>query len=138
MQIGMVAKKAGLTADAIRFYERTGLLPRAPRTPGGFRRYGEGDIEALEFVRRTQGLGFSLGEIRGLLALRNSRWQACAPVRNQLQGKLAEVHRKLADLRKLEHELRSALRSCDRELHKQHPHCPMLREPSRKRSRDKE
>jgi len=138
MQIGVVAKKIGLTVDAIRFYERNGLLPRAPRTQGGFRRYGERDVEALSFIRRTQGLGFRLAEIRGLQALRNSRRQPCASVRNQLQGKLADVHRKLADLRKLEHELRSALRSCDRELRKQHPHCPVLREPSWKRSRDEE
>ncbi|HKS67505.1 MAG TPA: heavy metal-responsive transcriptional regulator [Candidatus Acidoferrales bacterium] len=138
MQIGIVAKKIGLTVDAIRFYERNGLLPRAPRTQGGFRRFGERDVEALSFIRRTQGLGFTLAEIRGLLAVRNSRLERCASVRNQLQGKLADVHRKLADLRKLEHELRAALRSCDRELRERHPHCPVLEEASGNRPRAKE
>ncbi len=57
MQIGAVAKKVGLSVDAIRFYERNALLPRAPRSEGGFRQYGESDIETLGFVRRTQGLG---------------------------------------------------------------------------------
>jgi DNA-binding transcriptional MerR regulator len=57
MQIGTVAKKVGLSVDAIRFYERNALLPRAPRTEGGFRQYGEGDIETLGFIRRAQGLG---------------------------------------------------------------------------------
>jgi DNA-binding transcriptional MerR regulator len=126
MQIGTVAKKAGLSADTIRFYERNALLPRAPRSEGGFRQYGEGDIETLGFVRRTQGLGFTLGEVRELLALRQSRLQPCAPVRRRLEQKLVHVHHKLTDLQKLERELRLALRDCNRELHKRSAHCPLL------------
>jgi MerR family copper efflux transcriptional regulator len=128
MQIGIVAKKIGVSVDAIRFYERNALLPRPPRTQGGFRQYGENDVETLAFVRRVQGLGFKLNEIRGLLSLRGNRLQPCAPVRRRLQEKLIDVHRKLADLRKLEHELRVALRSCNRELRKRPAHCPILRE----------
>src|SRR5258707_6337862 len=128
MQIGIVAKKIGLSVDAIRFYERNGLLPRPPRTQGGFRRYGESDVETLAFVRRVQRLGFKLSEIRGLLRLRGKRLQACAPVQRRLQEKLADVQRKLSDLHKLEHELRLALRSCNRELRKREAHCPILRE----------
>ncbi len=128
MQIGIVAKKIGLSVDAIRFYERNGLLPRPPRTEGGFRRYGESDVETLAFVRRVQGLGFKLSEIRGLLRLRGNRLQPCAPVQRSLQEKLVDVQRKLADLHKLEHELRLALRSCNSELRKRNAHCPILRE----------
>ncbi len=128
MQIGIIAKKIGLSVDAIRFYERNALLPRAPRTQGGFRQYGENDVETLAFIRRVQGLGFKLSEIRGLLRLRGNRLQPCAPVQRRLQEKLADVQRKLDDLHKLEHELRLALRSCNRELRKQHAHCPILRE----------
>ncbi len=128
MQIGIVAKKIGLSVDAIRFYERNGLLPRPPRTEGGFRRYAENDVETLAFVRRVQGLGFKLSEIRGLLRLRGNRLQPCAPVQRRLQAKLADVQRKLADLHKLEHELRLALRSCNKEMRKRHAHCPILRE----------
>src|SRR6266481_4437511 len=128
MQIGIVAKMIGVSVDAIRFYERNGLLPRPPRTRGGFRRYGENDVETLAFVRRVQGLGFKLSEIRGLLRLRVNRLQPCAPVRRRLQEKLADVQRKLNDLHKLEHELRLALRSCNGELRKQHAHCTILRE----------
>jgi MerR family transcriptional regulator, mercuric resistance operon regulatory protein len=127
MHIGRVAKRIGLTPDAIRFYERNALLPKPPRTQGGFRQYGESDVETLAFIRRVQGLGFTLGEIRGLLNLRGSRLQPCAPVRRRLQAKLADVRRKLADLRDLEHELRSALRSCDKELRRRGVHCPILR-----------
>jgi DNA-binding transcriptional MerR regulator len=128
MQIGIVAKKAGLSVDAIRFYERNALLPRPARTQGGFRRYGEPDIETLAFIRRVQGLGFKLSEIRGLLSLRGSRMQLCAPVRLRLQTKLADVRQKLENLKKLERELRLALRSCDKELRKQDAHCPILRD----------
>jgi DNA-binding transcriptional MerR regulator len=74
MQIGIVAKKIGLSVDAIRFYERNALLPRAARTQGGFRQYGESDVETLAFIRCVQGLGFKLTEIRGLLSLRASRF----------------------------------------------------------------
>ncbi len=98
MQIGIVAKKIGLSVDAIRFYERNALLPRAPRTEGGFRQYGENDVATLAFIRRAQGLGFKLSEIRALLNLRGNRLQACAPVRRRLQEKLVDVQRKLADL----------------------------------------
>jgi DNA-binding transcriptional MerR regulator len=128
MQIGIVAKKIGMSVDAIRFYERNGLLPRPPRMEGGFRRYGENDVETLAFVRRVQGLGFKLSEIRGLLRLRGDRMQPCAPVQRWLQEKLADVQRKLSDLHKLEHELRLALRSCNKELRKRDAHCPILRE----------
>lgn len=131
MQIGSVAKKIGLSVDAIRFYERNSLLRRAPRTEGGFRQYGEDDLETLAFIRRAQGLGFKLSEIRGLLDLRGSRLQPCAPVRRRLEGKLADVRRKLADLKKLERELRLTLQSCDKELLKQDAHCPVLRETTK-------
>jgi MerR family transcriptional regulator, copper efflux regulator len=127
MQIGVAAKRIGLSVDAIRFYERNALLPRAPRTEGGFRQYSEPDIETLAFIRRAQGLGFKLTEIRSLLNLRRSRMQPCAPVRRQLQAKLADVRQKLENLRHLERELRLALRSCDRELRKHPAHCPILR-----------
>ena len=127
MHIGSVAKRIGLTPDAIRFYERNALLPRRPRTEGGFRHYGESDIETLAFIRRVQGLGFKLREIRSLLDLRGSRLQPCAPVRRRLQAKLIDVRKKLADLQKLEHELRSALNTCHKELRKQNAHCPILR-----------
>jgi DNA-binding transcriptional MerR regulator len=132
MQIGIVAKKIGLSVEAIRFYERNALLPRAPRTQGGFRQYGDSDVETLAFIRRVQGLGFKLSEIRGLLNLRGSRLQPCAPVRRRLEGKLADVREKLANLHKLEHELQLALRRCKKELRKRRAHCPILRERNRR------
>lgn len=137
MQIGVVAKRIGLSVDAIRFYERNSLLPRPPRTQGGFRQYGETDLETLAFIRRVQGLGFKLSEIRGLLRLRGNQLQPCAPVRRRLEEKLADVQRKLTDLQKLEQELRLALRSCKRELRKRDAHCPILRDGSPRKAESK-
>lgn len=137
MQIGTVAKKIGLSVDAIRFYERSALLPRAPRTPGGFRQYAQIDVQTLAFIRRVQGLGFKLSEIRSLLRLRGDRVQPCAPVRDRLEQKLADVRRKLADLQKLEHELRLALRSCNQELRRQGTHCPILKNRSTRKPESK-
>lgn len=135
MRIGIVARKIGVSVDAIRFYERNALMPRPLRTPGGFRQYGQNDIETLAFIRRVQGLGFKLSEIRGLLKLRGNRVQPCAPVRCRLEEKLADVQRKLADLNHLEQELRLALRNCDKELRKRGTHCPILRDSKKEGDR---
>ena len=126
MHIGGVARKIGLTPDAIRFYERSALLPHPSRTAGGFRQYADTDVETLRFIRQAQGLGFTLKEVRDLLALRSSRLQPCAPVCLRLQKKLLQVRRKLSDLQTLQHELRSALRTCQKELHRRNPCCPLL------------
>jgi MerR family copper efflux transcriptional regulator len=126
MQIGVVAKKTHLTVDAIRFYERNALLRKPSRSEGGFRQYDESDVETLAFIRQVQNLGFSLREIRGLLNLRGSRVQPCAPVQRRLEVKLDDVQRKLDDLQKLKHELRLTLRRCNTELRKRPAHCPIL------------
>ena len=126
MHIGSVAKRIGLTPDAIRFYERKALLPHAPRTEGGFRQYAEADVETLAFIRQVQGLGFTLKEVRELLRLRQSRLKPCAPVRRRLEEKVSQVHQKLVDLQKLEHELGVALRACNRGLRKRAARCPLL------------
>src|SRR6516165_3730346 len=77
MQIAIVAKKIGLSVDAIRFYERNGLLSRPPRTQGGFRRYGDTDVETVAFVRRVQGLGFTLSDSRPAKTARESLAALC-------------------------------------------------------------
>jgi MerR family transcriptional regulator, copper efflux regulator len=133
MRIGAVAKKIGLSVDAIRFYERNSLLPRPPRTQAGFHRYGETDVETLAFIRRVQGLGFTLNEVRELLELRRSRLQPCTPVRRRLEQKVGEVRRKLTDLQRLERELRTALRSCKKKMRQRSTHCPLLTETTQRK-----
>ncbi len=126
MHIGRVAKKIGLTPDAIRFYERNALLPRPPRTAGGFRQYADTDVETLGFIQQAQGLGFTLKEVRELLKLRHERLQPCAAVRRRLQRKLSDVRTKLTDLERLKRGLQSALNACNRELRKNSKRCPLL------------
>ena len=134
MHIGLVAKKIGLTPDAIRFYERNSLLPRPSRSAGGFRQYADTDVEALRFIRQAQHLGFSLKEIRELVALRSSRLQPCAPVRVRLEKKLLQVQHKLSDLRTLQRELQTALHTCKKELHRKNGRCPLLTGAKQNRS----
>jgi DNA-binding transcriptional MerR regulator len=79
-RIGQVAKETGLSIDAIRFYEKEGLLKRSSRTEGGFRLFGPREIQALRFIRKAQQLGFSRGEIREPLFLRDEDVPACRDV----------------------------------------------------------
>ena len=132
MQIGEVAKRASLTVDAIRFYERRRLLPNPSRTAGRFRLYTEDAIERLQFIQQMQGLGFSLREVGELLKLRERKVDGCKSVKKLLETKLADVRSKLADLRKLESELDADLRKCNSELNHRRRGapcpCPVLEE----------
>jgi DNA-binding transcriptional MerR regulator len=127
MRIGEVAKRTGLSPDAVRFYERRALLPRLPRTAGGFRLYGESEIDTLGFIRRAQSLGFTLAEIRELLSLRRSHVQPCATVERRLRRKLAGIREKIGHLRRLERDLALALQACGREQQRPSDRCPLLR-----------
>ncbi|HKV27928.1 MAG TPA: MerR family DNA-binding protein [Candidatus Acidoferrales bacterium] len=131
MFIGRIAKRTSLSVDAIRFYERNGILAPPQRSEGGFRLYTDQDVEALLFVRRAQGLGFSLPQIRELLALSRDRGRSCAAVRERLQRKLADVRAKIGVLEHLDGELRIALRHCERELRKRASRCPLLEASSK-------
>jgi DNA-binding transcriptional MerR regulator len=115
-RIGQVAHETGVSIDPIRFYEKQGLLKRSPRTEGGFRLFGAGDIETLKFVRKAQELGFSLNEIRELLMLRAEHVPACSHVKELLEQKLTAVGQKVTELQSLERSLKAALRKCRREL----------------------
>jgi DNA-binding transcriptional MerR regulator len=132
MQIGEVARRASLTVDAIRFYERRRLLPKAERSAGKFRLYSMDAVERLRFIQQMQGLGFSLKEIGELLQLRERKVDACESVKELLETKLADVRSKLSDLTKLEAELVTDLRKCNRELNHRQRHapcpCPVLEE----------
>jgi DNA-binding transcriptional MerR regulator len=107
-------------------------LPKAVRSAGWFRLYGEGTIERLHFIRPMQGLGFSLGEVGELIQLRERKADACESVKELLKAKLIDVRAKLEALRHLESELETDLRMCIRELNHRRRHaacaCPLLEE----------
>ena len=139
-KIGQVANATGLSIDTIRFYEKQGLLKRSPRTEGGFRLFGAGDIETLKFVRKAQELGFSLIQIRELLILRADHVPACLHVKELLDQKLAAVEQKITELHSMELSLKRALRKCKRELKTAasgHENgCPVLEEITRAARRE--
>jgi DNA-binding transcriptional MerR regulator len=129
LQIGTVAVRSGLTVDTIRFYEKQGLVAKPHRSSGGFRLYNEDDLDRLSFVTRAQALGFSLVEIRELLLLRYAGSETCSHVHDLLNQKLAAVQQKIADLRKLESQLKDAGKRCDRALAKECTgSCPVMDE----------
>ena len=132
LQIGTLAQQTGLTVDAIRFYEKSGLLKRPARTEGGFRLFRREDVDDLRFIQKAQKLGFSLQEIRELLILQREDVEACAHVDDLLDQKRAAVRGKIAELKKLERSLESASRKCKQELKKagaaHRGRCPVLEE----------
>ena len=132
MQIGEIAKRSFLTVDAIRFYEKLELLPKAVRSAGRFRLYGESSVERLHFIQQMQGLGFSLREVGELIQLRERKVEACESVKQLVTTKLADVRAKMRDLKRLERELEVDFRKCSRELNHRRRHtacpCPVLEE----------
>lgn len=129
---GQLAQRAGVNLETVRFYEKEGLLPPAPRTDSGYRQFAETTVERLEFVKRAKALGFSLEEIRELLILQDKNAHSCVEVRDRLQKKLSIVLEKKSELETIENHLRSALRKCNRRLKefglRHGEKCPVLKQ----------
>lgn len=110
--IGQLSKHSGVNIETIRYYERIKMLPAPPRTASGRRIYGPAEERTLGFIRRSRELGFTLEEIRALLALGGPERAACADVRRIASAHLASVRGKLADLIKLEAILAETVAQC--------------------------
>jgi len=137
---GQLAQRAQINLETVRFYEQEGLLAPPSRTASGYRKFAEVAVERLAFIKRAKALGFSLGEIRELLVIQDEHMDACVEVRNLVSKKLAIVRGKMAELEKLEGELRSALRKCNQALKRQQPQheakaCPVLSQMAGSNSR---
>ncbi len=115
--IGELAARSGLTPDALRYYERLGLLPSPRRTEGGFRLYSARTIDRLRFIKQAQSLGFTLNEIRDLVSYQDKGGRArCRRVRDLLATKVAELDVKLTELRDFRRALSRYLQECERAL----------------------
>jgi len=112
LTIGQVARRAEVGVQTIRYYEREGLLPEPARRPSGYREYPEGTVRRLLFIRRAKELGFSLREIRELLALRVDPGCTCGEVKTRALAKVADVERKIADLRRIRGALLDLADAC--------------------------
>jgi MerR family copper efflux transcriptional regulator len=101
LTIGTVAKRAGVPIDTIRYYEREGLLPEPLRRASGYRSYNESAISRLRFIRRAKDLGFTLDEIRDLLALSADRHRGVKAVRQRAEQRLAGIDARIAELMRI-------------------------------------
>lgn len=112
MRIGELAAEAGVNVQTLRYYERRGLLDIAPRTPSGFREYADNALRQVRFIRRAQHLGFTLEEIRDLLALWTDASQSCLAVERRASATLERIEGKIADLRQMSEALAKYVSAC--------------------------
>ncbi|MDR6851697.1 MULTISPECIES: helix-turn-helix domain-containing protein [unclassified Sphingomonas] len=115
MKIGELARATSTKVETIRFYEKIGLLPAPARTGANYRAYNQNQLARLSFVRRARDLGFTLDQIRGLLALSDDRDQSCSAVDTVARQHVSEIDRKITDLRALRRELQEMLDQCSQE-----------------------
>jgi len=120
--IGELAQRAGVAIDTIRYYERDGLLAPTERSAAGYRHYDDTGLKRLKFIRRAKLLGFTLEDIRGLLALSAS--SDVAEVRRTAQAKLDDIEQRLAELERVRDGLRALITACPG--HGRAEQCPIL------------
>ncbi|MEE9101591.1 MULTISPECIES: Cu(I)-responsive transcriptional regulator [Pseudomonas] len=125
MNIGEAAKKSGLTAKMIRYYESIGLLAPAGRSASGYRHYSEQDLHTLAFIRRSRDFGFALEEVGHLLALWQDRQRASADVKALAARHIDELNRKIAELSSLRDTLQELSDHCQGD---HRPDCPILKD----------
>jgi MerR family mercuric resistance operon transcriptional regulator len=121
--IGGLSKRAEVNIETIRYYERIGLMPAPPRSEGGQRIYDDEHFKRLAFIRRNRQLGFSLGDIRALLAVVGKNEYGCDAVRDLIVAHLANIRQKIADLRQMERALKNMASQCESGSV---PDCPVL------------
>src|SRR5438034_3575150 len=95
LTIGEVARRAAVGIETVRFHERQGLLEEPARKESGYRQYPEDVVARLRFIKRAKELGFSLKEIKDLLALRVDPKTTCAEVKGRAEAKIADVEEKI-------------------------------------------
>lgn len=112
LTVGRLAREVGINLETVRFYERKGLLPKPPRSASGYRLYTPDATRRLRFIKRAQELGFSLQEIRELLALRTSPKPNNAEIRRRTESKIADIEGKIKTLESMKVSLRRLTQSC--------------------------
>lgn len=125
LSIGVVAKRANVAIDTIRYYEREGLLPAPQRRASGYRSYDDAVIKQLRFIRRAKDLGFTLEEIRDLLSLSADRHQGMGAVKQRAEQRLASLDERIAELTRVRNGLEQLIDACPG--HGDPAQCPILR-----------
>jgi MerR family copper efflux transcriptional regulator len=127
VNIGQIAAASGVPAKTIRYYEEVGLIAPAARRDNGYRRYEAVDLHTLRFIHHARRLGFSVSEVRELLALWHDRRRASADVKKLALAKIGEIDRKIAELVALRRTLSDLAERCHGD---ERPECPILDELS--------
>jgi len=123
MNIGQAAKTSGVSAKMIRYYEQTGLVPKAVRSDSGYRHYGERDVHTLRFIRRARDLGFSVEQIAELLTLWRDHSRASADVKTIALAHVDILNRRAAELQSMARTLHHLADNCHGD---DRPDCPIL------------
>ena len=123
--IGAVARRAGVGIDTVRYYEREGLLPPPQRRASGYRDYDAGAVGRLRFIRRAKDLGFTLEEIRELLALSTDRERGVKSVKQRAEARLGKIEQRIRELQRIKRGLKQLIDACPG--HGPLEHCPILR-----------
>ena len=123
MNIGEAARASMVSAKMIRHYESIGLIAPARRTEAGYRVYSNGDVRVLQFIHRARALGFSLEQIRALLALWQDKARASADVRGMARAHIEELNRKIAEMEAMRRTLEHLAASCHGDARSD---CPIL------------
>ena len=121
--IGILARRAGVSIDTVRYYEKSGLLSPQSRLASGYRRYGEEQVSRLRFIRRAQELGFTLKDIRELLGI--SKQRDIGRLKRAAERKLADVEARLAALTRVRDGLATLVATCPG--HDRAADCPILK-----------
>lgn len=119
-----MATRYGIGREAIRFYERQGLLPKPKRNTSGYRIYDELAMKTLSFILNAKEIGFTLVEIKELLSLRVSKSTNCSIVKDKALKKVSESEAKIAYLQRLRNSLKNLIKSCDK--HELTAACPLI------------
>jgi len=112
LHTSQLARLAGVNRETIRFYERKGLLPEPKRTSGGYRLYSNADLDRLVFIRNAQQLGFTLQEVKELLAIADGHISGCAEVKQLAQKKVEFINAQIKNLSRLRKVLNELIRQC--------------------------
>ena len=122
--IGHVAKRTGISIEAIRFYERKGLIDAPARTDSGYRQFAEDHIQRLLFIQQAKSLGFSLMEIKELLSIKEDPETGSREVKSLAKTKLQSIEEKIKILQRMKKTLKALVDSCPGEGPKRD--CPIL------------
>ena len=112
MNIGQLARQAGVPIDTVRYYERLHLIPEPARSASGYRQYAQDDVTRLNFIRRAKTLGFTLEEIGELMAISGNYSNDMNEMRNASARKLEVVEERLAELTRMRDALRGLVDAC--------------------------